>query len=117
MNSSFKSIESLYITPKVVNKDCNINYLDNNIKLYFGENIPVNVNNTFDPINDDKTTNDEYKRLIFNSVKKLFYSNYISGSFLTGSRYYNYEQSTLFSGSFNTTVRDLKDIPGISFSN
>ena len=52
------------------------NLLDNNSYVFIGENIPISGIQIFDPINDDQTSNDEYKRLIFSSIKHLYYKNY-----------------------------------------
>ena len=52
--------------------------------------------------------NGYYRRLIFDSIQKLYYQNYISGSqsgsFFVSSAYDNYDQTTLASGAFSETV-------------
>jgi hypothetical protein len=83
-----------------------------------GENLPINQLNPFDPINDSETSNDEYRRLIFNSIKNLYYQNYTSGSltgrFFHSSSFFNYEQSTLTSGSMLSAYRNIPTITGSS---
>jgi hypothetical protein len=108
--------------------------LDDNISLFVGENIPssfidpIQLNeynrvrlkqfNTFDAINDDKTQNDEYKRLIFSSIKHLFYEGFIqnNGIFNSTSSYEHYPQTTLYSGSFSTTFRNISNVTGSSIA-
>jgi hypothetical protein len=65
------------------------------------------VYNAFDPINDTQD-NGYYRRLIFDSIQKLYYQNYISGSqsgmFFVSSAYDNYDQTTLVSGAMDGAV-------------
>jgi hypothetical protein len=119
MSFSHKTLSSndITLTSYIANKFWEVknNTLsENGVTIYVGENLPINVNNPFNNIDDAKTSNEEYRRLIFNSVKHLFYKNYISGSltgsFFQSSSYFNYEQSTLPSG----TLRELSNIEGIS---
>jgi len=119
MSFSHKTLSSndITLTSYIANKFWEVknNTLsENGVTIYVGENLPINVNNPFNNIDDAKTSNEEYRRLIFNSVKHLFYKNYISGSltgsFFQSSSYFNYEQSTLTSG----TLRELSNIEGIS---
>jgi hypothetical protein len=119
MSFSHKTLSSndIILTSYIANKFWEVknNTLsENGVTIYVGENLPINVNNPFNNIDDAKTSNEEYRRLIFNSVKHLFYKNYISGSltgsFFQSSSYFNYEQSTLTSG----TLRELSNIEGIS---
>jgi len=108
-------------TPYVANKLYDIlssSYDDLGIKLYVGEYVPTN-NLEFDPINDNKDIDGNYRRLIFDSVKHLYYQNYVTEStnaipypentnqFWHSSSYDNYLQNTLASGSFDATIRRL----------
>ena len=94
-------------------------YSDNNIQTYIGEYIPITTDQPFDPVNDNLTTDQNYRRLIFESVRHLYYQNYITASsidqtpegegleyplnvnnFWHSSSFDNYLQNTLASGSF-----------------
>ena len=75
--------------------------------------------NPFDPINDNKTPDGNYRRLIFDSVRHLFYQNYVTASteeypypentnrFWHSSSYDNFEQTNMASGAFDATIRKL----------
>ncbi len=86
--SAYKQFLSsdIIITPFEVNKSFNFegeNQLvdsDVNIDRFIGKNI---TDSLFNPLTDPTTGNDnnQYQRLIYNSVKELYYSNYISSSF------------------------------------
>ena len=73
----------------------------------------------FDPINDVETSNDEYRRLIFESVKHLYYENYtnglLTGQFFKSSSYSNYEQTTLISGSMLSSYKNLSTVTGSGY--
>jgi len=98
------------------------------IDRYLGKNISGSI---FDPTTDPTTgtTSTQYQRLIYDSVKELYYSNYLSSSYgspattqsifpgenIEGNvfigptdssgRYFNYNQTTLtFSKTFPTSV-------------
>jgi len=94
-------------------------YSDNNIQTYIGEYIPITTDQPFDPVNDNLTTDQNYRRLIFESIRHLYYQNYITASsvdqvpersgleypenvnyFWHSSSFDNYLQNTLSSGSF-----------------
>ena len=94
-------------------------YSDNNIQTYVGEYIPITTDHPFDPVNDNLTTDQNYRRLIYESVRHLYYQNYITASsidqtpersgleypenvnyFWHSSSFDNYLQNTLSSGSF-----------------
>jgi hypothetical protein len=94
-------------------------YSDNNIQTYIGEYIPITTDQPFDPVNDNLTTDQNYRRLIFESIRHLYYQNYITASsvdqtpegeglefplnvnnFWHSSSFDNYLQNTLASGSF-----------------
>jgi len=94
-------------------------YSDNNIQTYVGEYIPITTDQPFDPVNDNLTTDQNYRRLIYESVRHLYYQNYITASsidqvpersglkypdnvnyFWHSSSFDNYLQNTLASGSF-----------------
>lgn len=119
MSFSHKTLNSndITLTSYIANKFWEVKndtLSENGITIYVGENLPINLDNPFNNIDDAKTSNEEYRRLIFNSVKHLFYKNYISGSltgsFFQSSSYLNYEQSTIISG----TLRELSNIEGTS---
>jgi hypothetical protein len=116
----YKKINSSYINLNQyeVNKQYNIpidNISGSGVNIYVGEYLPVNNINFFDTVNDDKTTNDEFKRLIFYSIKHLYYHNYFDNNFISNSIYENYLQTTLSSGSFTTNIRKIGNISGSSF--
>lgn len=121
MSFAYKKIhpENVTISPYYANKQYNFdisNISGSGITLYFGEYTINDIINYFDPVNDNQTSNNEYKRLIFNSVKHLFYKNYIdSGSLITSSSYYDYPQTTLYSGTFDTNLRRISKESGSSF--
>lgn len=87
---------------------------DNDITIFIGENIPIDDINIFNPINDDRTSNDEYRKLIFSSIKHLFYKNYIDTNniFISSSSYEEYPQTTLYSGTYTTNLRRIDNITG-----
>ena len=108
MSFSYKTLNSndITLTSYIANKQWGANssnFSQNGISVYVGENSPITSTNPFNPTINPETTNDEYRRLIFTSIKNLYYQNYISGSltgqFFNSSSYFNYEQSTLTSGS------------------
>ena len=121
MSFSYKTLNSndISLTSYIANKQwevTNATLSQNGITIYIGENLPINRTNPFDPVNDSETTNEEYRRLIFNSIKNLYYQNYTSGSltgeFFQSSSFINYEQSTLTSGSMLAANRNLPTITG-----
>ena len=94
-------------------------YSDNNIQTYVGEYIPITTDQPFDSVNDNLTTDENYRRLIYESIRHLYYQNYVTKSsadqetesdallypnnvntFWHSSSYDNYLQNTLSSGSF-----------------
>ena len=94
-------------------------YSDNNIQTYVGEHIPITTDRPFDSTNDNLTTDENYRRLIYESIRHLYYQNYVTKSsadqetesdnllypknvntFWHSSSYDNYLQNTLASGSF-----------------
>jgi hypothetical protein len=117
MSFSYKTLNStdITLTSYIANKQWEANsssLSQNGITIYVGENLPITRDNPFNPIDDHQTSNEEYRRLIFDSIKHLYYENYISasltGQFFNSSSYFNYEQSTLTSG----TIRNLTTITG-----
>jgi hypothetical protein len=117
MSFSYKTLNStdITLTSYIANKQWEVNnstLSSKGITVYIGENFPVNSTNPFNPISDTQTSHNEYRRLIFQSIKHLYYQNYISGSstgqFFNSSSYFNYEQSTLVSG----TIRNITTIIG-----
>ena len=117
MSFSYKTLNStdITLTSYIANKQWEVNdstFSQNGVTIYVGENLPIDKNNPFNPIDDGQTSNDEYRRLVFQSIKNLYYKNYTSGSltgeFYNSSSYINYEQSTLVSG----TIRNLTTVTG-----
>jgi hypothetical protein len=123
MSFSYKTLNSndISLTSYIANKQwevSNSTLSQNGITIYIGENLPINKTNPFDPINDSETANEEYRRLIYASIKNLYYQNYTSGSltgqFFHSSSFFNYEQSTLTSGSMLAAYRNIPTITGSS---
>jgi hypothetical protein len=123
MSFSYKTLSSndISLTSYIANKQWEINdatLYQNGITIYIGENLPIDRTNPFDPINDSETANEEYRRLIYASIKNLYYQNYTSGSltgqFFHSSSFFNYEQSTLTSGSMLAANRNIPTITGSS---
>jgi hypothetical protein len=123
MSFSYKTLSSndISLTSYIANKQWRITndtLSQNGITIYIGENLPINRTNPFDPINDSETSNEEYRRLIYASIKNLYYQNYTSGSltgqFFHSSSFFNYEQSTLTSGSMLAANRNIPTITGSS---
>ena len=78
MGFAYKKLKpsDIQSAPYVANKQYTIpssSYLDQDITIYVGENIPITEDNPFDPINDNKTVDGNYRRLIFDSIRHLFY--------------------------------------------
>ena len=120
MSFAYKKIppSNISSTPYISNKKFSINNNEisgSGITFYIGEYLPTNQINFFDPKNDDKTSNNEYKRLIYDSINHLYYKNFHKSVFYTSSLYEFYPQTTLSSGSFTTTLRDIDRISGSSF--
>jgi len=116
MSFSYKTLNSndITLTSYIANKQWevkNSNLSQNGVSIFVGENLPINRENIFDPLNDINTYNQEYRRLIFESIKHLYYENYTSGSltnsFFQSSSYFNYEQTTLISGSMLSSYKSL----------
>ena len=112
MSFSYKTLNStdITLTSYIANKQWEVNnsaLSSKGITVYIGENIPITTTNPFTPASEVQTSNEEYRRLVYTSIKHLYYQNYISGSltgqFFNSSSYFNYEQSTLVSG----TIRNL----------
>ena len=121
MSFSYKTLSSndITLTSYIANKQwevSNTTLSQNGVSIYIGENLPISRTYPFDPINDLQTSNSEYRRLIFDSIKHLFFENYTSGSltgrFFHSSSYFNYEQNTLASGSGVSTFRNISTITG-----
>lgn len=124
MGFSYKTLNStdITLTSYIANKQWEVNnstLSQNGITIYIGENVPVNRDHPFDPIDDIETSNDEYRRLVFESIKHLYYENYTSGSltgqFFKSSSYTNYEQTTLISGSMLSAFKNLPTVTGSSY--
>ena len=121
MSFSYKTLSSndITLTSYIANKQwevTNTTLSQNGVTIYIGENLPTSRTYLFDPINDLQTSNAEYRRLVFDSIKHLFFENYTSGSlngeFFHSSSYFNYEQNTLASGSGVSTFRRISTITG-----
>lgn len=117
MSFSYKTLNStdITLTSYIANKQWEVNnsaLSSKGITVYIGENIPITTTNPFTPASEIQTSNEEYRRLVYKSIKHLYYQNYISGSltgqFFNSSSYFNYEQSTLVSG----TIRNLTTTTG-----
>jgi hypothetical protein len=124
MSFAYKKLNPADIksVPYVANKQYEYDsssYADNNIQTYIGEYIPITDDRPFDPQNDNLTTDQNYRRLIFESIRHLYYQNYVTKSsqdqdigddaliypentnyFWHSSSYDNYLQNTMNSGSF-----------------
>jgi len=124
MSFAYKKLNPAEIksVPYVANKQYEYDsssYAENNIQTYIGEYIPINDDQPFDPQNDNLTTDQNYRRLIFESIRHLYYQNYLTKSsqdqdigddaliypdntnyFWHSSSYDNYLQNTMNSGSF-----------------
>ena len=124
MGFAYKKLKTSDIqsAPYVANKQYTLpssSYIAEDIQIYVGENIPISEANPFDPINDNKTPDGNYRRLIFDSVRHLFYQNYVTASteeypypentnrFWHSSSYDNFEQTNMASGAFDATIRKL----------
>jgi hypothetical protein len=121
MSFSYKTLNSndISLTSYIANKQWGVNNTtlsQNGVTIYIGENLPIDITNPFDPINDSQTSNEEYRRLVYDSIKNLYYQNYTSGSltgrFFHSSSFFNYEQSTLTSGSMLAANRNIPTITG-----
>ena len=124
--------------PYVANKQYEFDsssYLDNNIQTYIGEYIPITTDQPFDPVNDNLTTDGNYRRLIYESIRHLYYQNYVTkssldqetesealiypknvGQFWHSSSYDNFLQNTLVSGSFKTNFRSFPYFESVEYN-
>jgi hypothetical protein len=124
--------------PYVANKQYEFDsssYLDNNIQTYIGEYIPITTDQPFDPVNDNLTTDGNYRRLIYESVRHLYYQNYITassldqetesealiypknvGQFWHSSSYDNFLQNTMVSGSFIQNYRSFPYFESVEYN-
>ena len=124
MSFAYKKLNPAEIksVPYVANKQYEYDsssYADNNIQTYIGEYIPINTDQPFDAVNDNLTTDGNYRRLIYESIRHLYYQNYITASsqdqsiaddsliypdnvnqFWHSSSYDNFLQNTMASGTF-----------------
>lgn len=124
MSFAYKKLNPADIksVPYVANKQYEFtseSYSSNNIQTYVGEYIPITTDRPFDPQNDNLTTDQKYRRLIFESIRHLYYQNYVTKSsqdqevgddalvypdnvnnFWHSSSYDNYLQNTIASGSY-----------------
>lgn len=75
------------------------------IRIFVGQNTTSSLFNTgSDPITTDSASGEtRFRRLIYNTVKQLYYTNYISSSFLVNtSSFENFEQNTIYYSSGST---------------
>jgi hypothetical protein len=124
MSFAYKKLNPAEIksVPYVANKQYEYDsssYADNNIQTYIGEYIPITTDQPFDSVNDNLTTDGNYRRLIYESIRHLYYQNYITKSsqdqdiaddaliypdnvnnFWHSSSFDNYLQNTMASGTF-----------------
>ena len=124
MSFAYKKLNPAEIksVPYVANKQYEYDsssYADNNIQTYIGEYIPITTDQPFDAVNDNLTTDGNYRRLIYESIRHLYYQNYVTKSsqdqdidsddliypdnvnyFWHSSSYDNYIQNTMASGTF-----------------
>jgi hypothetical protein len=107
----FKRFESndINIYPYVVNKSWSFNYNNLNpevISIYEGTSSSFSLNGLTESI----STTGRYESLIYHSIKHLYYSNFLSGSFEESGSFYNYNQSNYkniksFPTSSNSMIR------------
>jgi hypothetical protein len=125
MSFSYKTLNSndITLTSYIANKPwevTNTTLSQNGVNIFIGENLPLSRTSLYDSKQDQKTSNQESRRLIYESIKHLYYENYTSGSltgtFFNSSSYFNYEQSTLASGSGVSTFRNIPTITGSAFN-
>jgi len=123
--------------PYVANKQyefASSSYEEEGIQTYIGEYFPITSNNPFDPQNDNQTTDGNYRRLIYESIRHLYYQNYITassldqtteseeliypknvGQFWHSSSYDNFLQNTMVSGSFVQNYRSFPYFESIEY--
>ena len=123
--------------PYVANKQYEFvssSYEEEGIQTYIGEYFPITSNNPFDPQNDNQTTDGNYRRLIYESIRHLYYQNYITassldqtteseeliypknvGQFWHSSSYDNFLQNTMASGSFVQNYRSFPYFKSIQY--
>jgi hypothetical protein len=124
--------------PYVANKQYEFDsssYLDNDIQTYIGEYIPITTDQPFDPVNDNLTTDGNYRRLIYESIRHLYYQNYVTkssldqatesedliypknvGQFWHSSSYDNFLQNTMVSGSFVQNYRSFPYFESVEYN-
>lgn len=102
MNGTFKTLQSpdIQVLPYKANKFWNVtpsSYNSYGIRFWVGQNIT----GTFYSSSERRTTDSasgetQYRRLVYNSVKQLYYSNHLSASYQTlTSSAENFEQTTI----------------------
>lgn len=103
MSGAFKTLKAsdVHTLPYTANKLWQVttaSYSSLGIKMFVGQNITSSV---FYSSSDAKTTDSasgatQYRRLVYNSIKQLYYSNYLSSSYqLYSSSADNFEQTTI----------------------
>jgi len=123
--------------PYVANKQYEFlssSYEAEGIQTYIGEYFPITTANPFDPQNDNQTTDGNYRRLIYESIRHLYYQNYVTkssldqetesedliypknvGQFWHSSSYDNFLQNTMVSGNFNQNHRSFPYFESIEY--
>ena len=81
MSFSYKTLNStdITLTSYIANKQWEVNnsaLSSKGITVYIGENIPITTTNPFTPASEIQTSNEEYRRLIFESIKHLYYESF-----------------------------------------
>jgi hypothetical protein len=116
MSFAYKKISpsSISVYPYISNKSFKLDHLSQDgITIYMGENVPLGL---FNLNNDVKTSNNEYKKLIYSSIKHLLYKPFNNFGEISLTSYDYFSQTSLYSGSDNKTlVRILSDVSGSSF--
>jgi hypothetical protein len=101
MSSAFKTLTTsdFSVVPYKAKKSLeypSCSAYDEGFRVYKASNTPFNISGS--------TTQDA---LHYSSVKNLYYSYYLSASLQTGSAFYNYNQSTAVSGSYQSDIRNF----------
>lgn len=104
MGAAFKTLKvsDVSVFPYVTNKFWQANtssYNSLGIRIFVGQNITGSFLKASDPLTTDSASGDTlFKRLVYNTTKQLYYSNYLSASYRTySSSADNFEQTTIYS--------------------
>ena len=107
--------QDIIVTPFEVNKSFTFNGIAQITGSGIDSFLGTNISGLFSPLSDAKTgyISSQYQRLVYNSIKELYYSNYLSSSYVS-----SIPTSSLIPGSIpsgNTIVGD--GTPSPSFYN